>query len=64
VNASGSAGALAAARRALNRTASTPLAYPEGWENHPVRWVSRTDAEAYCSYHLRHISNTLIGTLG
>ena len=24
---------------------------PEGWESHPVRWVSRRDAEAYCRYY-------------
>ena len=24
---------------------------PSGWNNHPVRWVSRTDADQYCRYY-------------
>ena len=60
VASSGAAGvvatAAAAARRhqaaargvGHNRSSAAALLYPEGWENHPVRWVSRTDAEEYC----------------
>ena len=60
VVASGAAGAVATAAAARRHQAAAPrgvghnnrsaaaLLYPDGWENHPVRWVSRTDAEEYC----------------
>lgn len=25
-----------------------PTGFPEGWDNKPVTWVSREDADAYC----------------
>lgn len=57
----GSAAGVAAGRQAARATVleqKLPFSYPEGWENHPVRWVSRVDAEAYCRYYGKRLPHT------